>query len=140
MTPEEQRIAIAELCGISRKDIDVWLDWTKAERQFQSAEIETEEYYSRHLRREIPVRIPDYLNDRNALWEALRSILATSGQWVEFVGTLGRILAHTKNKKTVHEISCIVDADEVAHAIAGFLNADLPEIAEALLHTTGQWK
>lgn len=60
MTPEQQRIAIAEACGWKRKSVDPEYPLTRPEGWFEKGELIV--YHYGHL--------PDYLTDLNAMHEA----------------------------------------------------------------------
>jgi hypothetical protein len=74
MKPEEQRIAIAEACGWTEVDWNgVYQDWLG---------VPPNEERDRHP-------IPDYLNDLNAMHEAVETLRGKDGpQWFDFQRTL----------------------------------------------------
>jgi hypothetical protein len=77
MTPEAQRIAIAEACHVAQWAIDAWLKMKVATTDYQNGKISTDTYQDvmRCLPPEVNLRdwnklIPDYLNDLNVMHEA----------------------------------------------------------------------
>src|SRR5580698_919406 len=66
MTPEEQRIAIAQKCGIMEIDSETWIG-------IQEVQI---------------VEDPDYPNDLNAMHQAEKAILIDPTQKTDYVGKL----------------------------------------------------
>lgn len=100
--PEEQRIAIAEACG-----------WTEVKSGWSGQQIfgyqrKTDGYVT---------RVPDYLNDLNAMHEVEK--ILTPGPWHTYEYKLGMI--------------CKRDGMSFVHATAS-------QRAEAFLRTLGLWK
>jgi hypothetical protein len=100
MTPEKQRIAIAEACGW--KVIKLW----------------NGEIHGKPIGEQGPFReVPDYLNDRNAMHEALMTLTARQGN--DLCGYLNMM------------------------GIAGewdLITAPLELLAEAFLRTIDKWE
>lgn len=107
MTPEQQRIAIAEACGIVKQP-NSWSGVIAATGEF--------------------VALPDYLNDLNAMHEAVMSL------------TYGQRMSYQEN------LASVVDAGdahtywwEADHYRDKVLNATAPQRAEAFLRTLNLW-
>lgn len=119
MTPEEQRIAIAEWCGWERcyeKDINGQFEhrfWNHPKRGGIIFKIR-----EHHL--------PDYLNDLNAMHEAERKL--TEKQQVWYLQKLAQVRLREGVGGT---IACMLD--KLAFATA-------TQRAEALLRTIGKWR
>lgn len=112
MTAEEQRIAIAEACG-----------WTEIIPHMG-------EYVGRLGNHSYGKRIPDYLNDLNAMHEAER-VLIKSGKWEAYKIEIWKIF--TSSPQFVErETGKLYGADDI-HATAA-------QRAEAFLRTLGKWK
>lgn len=136
MTEQEQRVAIARLCNISDEQIQRWIDYEEAERQFRCAEIQEEEYYRRHLRVEPAPTLPDYPHDLNAMHLAELACLSTGNNrlnpdegeesdWDHYIWELERIVGR----------GC---AEEEIYAFA--INSTAAQRAEAFLRTVGKWR
>ena len=111
MSPEQQRIAIAEACG-----------WTEIEvvegMPFGILDSRTDES---------PRLVPDYLNDLNAMHEAEKYLAGyPSKEWDNYIMDLHAVTQYTPSGK-LSEIACIT------HATAA-------QRAEAFLRTLGLWK
>ena len=122
MTPEEQRIAIAEACGWKPCG---WRPIHSTDKNTDLALGGTENWW-RNANENTVARLPelpDYLNDLNAMYEAFKSL----GRHWEICqvgdGYVCRIQFGPQNKDVV---------------VAGL--ELLPVMAEAFLRTIGKWK
>ena len=84
MTPEEQRIAIAEACG--------WQVWHQENSVWLGESPDGVEH----------VPIPNYLNDLNAMHEAEKVL--TTMQGVDYAGYLGKVVARAARKLGQHHV------------------------------------
>ncbi len=121
MTPEKQRIAIAEACGWGlnydweRPGIGEW--WEKTGEQPRRSN-----------------DLPDYLNDLNAMHEAEMVLNAT------------QLVAYVKHLAAIHPTFCVDvlddrDPDGDWHYEMSFLiTATAAQRAEAFLRTIGKWE
>lgn len=116
MSPDQQRIAIAEACGWTDLHIGTWTRWLNALMGIAPGD-----------KNERHVRVPDYLNDLNAMHEAEEKIMSHIGycrNLLEVVvpGTKGVIVG--------------------LHAGYGMsiLHATAAQRAEAFLRTIGKWE
>lgn len=112
MTPEKQRIAIAEACGWKKSETNgapVW--WKDGQYAYQ-------------------FDLPDYLNDLNAMHEAENTLLGSC--WSLYL----RNLASVCNCLRVEEAGIRwVESD-----VALVANATSAQRAEAFLRTIGKWE
>lgn len=116
MTHAEMRIAIAEALGIKPEVIAAWVDWSKADKQHQLGEISDDEYYRRHLRKQLATEIQNYPADLNAMFDAEASLKLTE-LW-----------------DMQHHLRIIVDAKyPLSHSTA-------EQRAESFLRVKGLWK
>ena len=110
MNPESQRIAIAEACG-----------WTECHPATKTPH----GFFEAYGRKKLPCgsrkdeRLPDYLNDLNAMHEAEKML--TDEQWTDYYDNL---LDTTKPSFVLRDIT---------HATAA-------QRAEAFLRTLGKWE
>jgi hypothetical protein len=120
MTPEAQRILIAEFCG--------WLIHGCAHENSghrYSAPLGTSPFLGRHA-------LPDYLNDLNAMHEA-ESLLSR-----EQLAKLADFLTITTNAR---ESATLPEGFErLAECIGIIAHATAAQRAEALLRTIGKWQ
>ena len=70
MTPEAQRIAIAKACG--------WQDFYTEANEFRGTPPGTWAYSNRTVYQDGSAPVPDYLNDLNAMHEAIVSVCKTN--------------------------------------------------------------
>ena len=82
MTPEQQRIAIAEACG-----------WVHHHTHPSEPE-------RRQLRWRFISDLPDYLNDLNAMYEAEKAL--TPDQWVGYWSFLEPLACHPNHTSIIH--------------------------------------
>ena len=119
MTPQKQRIAIAEACG-----------WTVTHWKVNPFDViatkDGTEYLLKHL--------PDYLNDLNAMHEAEKFILSTD-LYIQYVNYLFRSvgLNRTYYMGATPEVFPADRQFAVFHATAA-------QRAEAFLRTIGKWE
>lgn len=123
MTPEEQRIAVAQACGWTRKSVDPDYPLTRPEGRWELKDKVVYHYG----------QLPDYLNDLNAMHEAEKVLNAD--QCAEYV----RYLALN------HPTFCILpseesDKAEVRYQYFSLINATAAQRAEAFLKTLNLWK
>ena len=109
MSPEKQRIAIAEACGWTSIDSAFVGYWPGAE---DPMDYDT---------------VPDYLNDLNAVHEAIRTL--TEGQLVKFTKTLAMLV------RRAHEERAWTWSNEMLVA-----SATAAEWSEAFLVALGKWE
>ena len=122
MTPEAQRIAIAEFCGYS---FDTTADangnyWLRKGMVILGGDCES------NIKSTLLHLLPDYLNDLNAMHEAEGRL--TGGQWTDYVIRLEKRGGSFPDQLNV---SCVISF-YIAHATAA-------QRAEALLRTIGKW-
>ena len=130
MTPEKQRIAIAEACG-----------WTEIEPCTCCDEV-SRGYTPRpgtHKK-----HLPDYLNDLNAMHEA-EKVLWDKGLMLEFVNQLVGIVCAAKgfrlDKLATDEVAAYVTVLCLAVQPKPMLHhATAAQRAEAFLRTIGKWE
>lgn len=136
MTPEAQRIAIAEACG--KKDTCLSGRWKKLDIQYSSGidsyECENCGYidersgmgtFTPHAK-----PIPDYLNDLNAMAEA-----------EEHIGSQRRLYA--SNLQDVcgnYAVGVVTSYEDQLLRLFHLVHASAPQRAEAFLRTLGLWK
>lgn len=125
MTPDEQRIALAELCG--------WKDIYRGSRKGNAATNgntlwATKDAPSTNYPREYSV-VPDYLNDLNAVHEAEKML--TDEQRERYANTLYRMPAFDAIKDTYEDI--------LFDAVFKLIHATAAQRTEALLRTLGRW-
>lgn len=111
MSPEKQRIAVAETQG-----------WTNVHRSQKTSVSLFDKLIGQHPSESI--HVPDYLSDLNAMWEVEGTLNA--GLRVDFEAELMRIL----------DVSSLIEVGEgfmLAHATAA-------QRAEAFLRTAGKWE
>jgi hypothetical protein len=113
MTPEQQRIAIAEACGW--KETEAWLD---GRRCFERADINAGWDFD---------SLPDYLNDLNAMHDA-EKVLGILER-----GTYQNILGLACGGIREDDGGHFVSHRESIHATAA-------QRAEAFLRTIGKWR
>jgi hypothetical protein len=111
MTPEQQRIAIAEACGRVQRADGFWFPAGK--------------YYG-------SAGIPDYLNNLNAMREALDT-LNDDHQW-QFIQHLNEI---TRNKDHNDPDDWFIQNTDWSWRM---VNATESQRAEAFLRTIGKWE
>lgn len=113
MIPEEQRIAIAELCGW--KQIDVF---------------SMEGIPPPRMGEPVFLPLPDYFNDLNACHEMERQLRKTDKiAYIIYENTLNRLIAMHNSKSEIDDDDC-------------FSAFDAPSVmrCEAFLRTKGKWK
>ena len=120
MTPEQQRIAIAEACGWKNVDAGAGRVWGFTTR-----------HKGTPSESDVCVDIPNYLNDLNAMHEA-EKVLWDTGKAMEFTNQLVGIVCSARgfrwDKGTPDDhLMCL------SHATAS-------QRAEAFLRTIGKWK
>lgn len=114
MKPEEQRIAIAEWCGL---------------RDIQNA-------YCYGKDGSLP--LPDYLNDLNGMWDAEQLLIGKedgSGQWLYCKYSSELLNLKTDGDETSESSNLFDDSGWF-----GAIHATAAQRAEALLRTIGKWK
>ena len=120
MKPDEQRIAIAEACG--------WTDCHKSLASNQEQEPHERCLIGNPPKGIVHRRLPDYLNDLNAMHEAEQVLTPKhqpdkgESQWGEYLGWLGFCVEY--NTREVYE--CVT--------------ATAAQRAQAFLRTLGLWK
>jgi len=116
MTPEQQRIAIAEFCG--------WVDLGE--------ELGHAWRWDNPSLRKAAIDIPDYLNDLNAMHEAIGSLIYSKRKTYRL--QLQQVMSEPlrRNKPPV--------ADGITIAIEECIDATAPQRAEAFLRTVGKWE
>ena len=119
MKPEQQRIAIAEICG-----------WTSIAADYP-VNINDGDYYTPWPSGRSPSykysQLPDYLNDLNAMHEAEKCLLPPErGRWAQCLEKVVRC--------NINEVDGI-DYDELAE----LAHATAAQRAEAFLRTLGKW-
>ena len=112
MTPEAQRIAIAEACG-----------WTMFDAGPDSFGTHCEAHCNRGQETILQRKLPDYLNDLNAIHQAEQTIPPDS--FAVYLETLQRII------QSEHRF-------EIENRFAAF-SATAAQRAEAFLKTIGKW-
>ena len=121
MTPEKQRIAIAEACGwnsIREQDYDHGYSGNDVCQMWMGLNPDSDEFE----------QLPDYLTDLNAMHEAEKVLSPATqpargeSQWSEYLGWLGYC---GKNK---------------THVVYGCVTATAAQRAEAFLRTIEKWE
>lgn len=121
MTPEAQRIAIAEFCG-----------WKRVVFQTQILAIKSTEWTSPNGTKYPDIGyLPDYLNDLNAMHEAELSSFKTPTERCNYLCCLENVSSRTREVCSDHTIDPVTQW-------ACFSTA--AQRAEALLRTIGKWK
>ncbi len=115
MTPEKQRIAIAEACGFSGEFSKRWILEIGMEGE--------DKFVFAATRNHLDEEVPDYLNDLNAMHEAEKVL--KHQQWPDYWNWL--FVASTRQSGTGKA------EYKVAHASAA-------QRAEAFLRTIGKWE
>lgn len=122
MTPEEQRIAIAEYCG--------WKFGGPGEALRRPDGTIENSYYSEYH------RLPDYLNDLNAMHEAEK--LLEPNQEPAWIDNLSRVLG--RDPYYWRDGFCQDPDPNLAHETYLLMRATAAQRAEALLRTINKWK
>lgn len=119
MTPEAQRIAIAEACGFSRApEYDDTINVEKAWRCDGRLRYESD--------------LPDYLNDLNAMHEAIRDKIAGNKELeTRFIEELHKLQSYDADSEDVTSIFTYEMRDIIAEC--GWLSV-------AFLRTIGKWE
>lgn len=117
MSPEAQRIAIAEVCGYRYGESKPFWMATPVGQPFVACSVD---------------KLPDYLNDLNALREAEKVL--KSYQAEEYVIQLASILLNEASRD-------LLTYEQTANWYNVFvlLNATAAQRAEAFLRTLGKW-
>ena len=124
MSPEKQRIAIAEACGYTR-EIKMVPTWEFTDYNGGGKYVEKETVgYTKEGKWILPENLPDYLGDLNAMHEAEK--MMTKDQWLSYPIN---VLQAAKDGSFVIDINM----KTVAHATAA-------QRAEAFLRTLDLWK
>jgi len=112
MKPEHQRIKIAEACGFLRNnELDCWK--------------KNNRYYFNCGDSRL-AQLPDYLNDRNAMVQAVKTLLKTDQQRIIFVNFLVPKTEEGPDARWFIKWQAIT--------------SDLSAISESLLKTLGLWE
>jgi hypothetical protein len=127
MTPEAQRIAIAEFCGWSRSNTRDYTIYGLVRRGSpvygESTRVPAYTKRGAHCRAE---NLPNYLNDLNAMNEAEEKLHASFQQSEMFVHRIEQVVYKTKSSGIGIKFATI--------------NATAAQRAEALLRTIGKWQ
>jgi len=124
MTSEAQRIAIAEACGWVREYADV-PTWDASLNSYKGGYKPVRTMLFRRRQKCFHAeKLPDYLNDLNAMHEAEKVL--TEEQWLSF--TIYVLLASKDGTFVIDN-----NMKTVAHATAA-------QRAEAFLRTVGKWE
>ena len=124
MTPETQRIAIAEACGWKRSDLRP--SWCHPDNWSMAKNGSYEVWVSRD-------KLPNYLNDLNAMHEAEEHAihnLMDADEWGEY----GMLL------KRSHSHGLFLNGEVDYHDLATILHTTASQRAEAFLRTIGKWE
>ena len=123
MTPEQQRIAIAEACGWKNVDAGAGRVWGFTTR-----------HKGTPSESDVCVDVPNYLNDLNAMHDAEKFILSTD-LYIQYVNYLFRSvgLNRTYYMGATPEVFPADRQFAVFHATAS-------QRAEAFLRTIGKWE
>lgn len=127
MSPDAQRVAIAEACG--------WVNQGKAKG------VPALNYRWANPSQNIGAGsniLPDYLTDLNAMAEA-EKMLVTTGKWIEYVKQLGLIFMRDLNGKGTWELSNGGGEDHLACGMANYVKATAAQRAESFLKTLNLW-
>jgi hypothetical protein len=123
MTPEKQRIAIAEACGLNR--LAPFRRFTRTGKKSPHGVV-IKYCEEAHGGAEIWAEIPNYLTDLNAMHEAAEVILGKSDAWVRFIDHLCDITG---------AVNCsMIDALIITN------RATAAQWTEAVLRTIGKWE
>ena len=121
MTPEAQRIAIAEECGWKNHNhpdvMQLKQGWTMPEKWCMDP---------KGVLRFNHDKMPDYLNDLNAMHDAEKVL--TQDQLIDYSRHLGKLV-------TIH-----LPASRAAWMDFKLINSTASQRAEAFLRTIGKWK
>lgn len=117
MTPEAQRIAIAEACGWERVSLPGML---LQYRLWKHRDADGED----HKNWKTNSQLPDYLNDLNAMHEAEKVL--TKKQWFNYVGRL-------------HDL-VMPDLGPDDAGVQAMIHATAAQRAEAFLRTIDKWQ
>lgn len=129
MTPEQQRVAIAEACGWTRSeqhDYDAWADYPATQDCRQR-------FWTNEGRLREQRKLPDYVNDLNAMHDAVQRLRqqVNQFQWLHYQKNLFRV---------VWGRDALSD-DRTSNAITwDVIEATAPQRSEAFLRTIGKWK
>lgn len=125
MTPEQQRIAIAEACGLIVKDVPIVPALIDVTRCYLTPRAFAE-YRKAYPSGSIPRRLPDYPNDLNAMHEAEKALGPEA-----FL------------KYQEHLAFVVVTVDKLFSRASGpgnfVISATAAQRAEAFLRTIGKW-
>lgn len=122
MKPEQQRIAIAEWCGLLERNdgaVVVFQRWDAPDAIWQRVL-----FNDGSERPCIVPNIPDYLNDLNAMHEAEELLIRSLGADTQYVKTLTEIASKQNTHYTPFRAA---------------VTATAAQRAEALLRTIGKW-
>lgn len=137
MNETEQQIAIAEACG-----------W---EFHPQTGPLDFPWWHRNTKERAANETLPDYLHDRNALWEAVnycKDNVMDADQWEEFGKALEKahptaVLLNATKRVRLNFVDCVNDPATVIdfYEFATLIfELTPPQIAECLLRTIRKWK
>jgi hypothetical protein len=117
MTPEEQRIALAE-----------WAKYVELDYETQARIL-----YGRLGSRGALVRIPDYLNDLNAVHELEEKLRKNSYAWAKYGEQLQEVVNH-------YPVGFVPDYHRDLRSLASVAHATAAQRCEAILKTLNIWK
>lgn len=117
MSPEKQRVAIAEACGWKRVSVYSWLGGVRTPKQWVDFDV-----------------LPDYLNDLNAMAEAEKA-LKEKGDYQLLNTYAGKVCDVLDGEIKGRELAC--EPDVIGFE---FLHATASQRAEAFLKTIGKWE
>lgn len=112
MSPEAQRIAIAEVCGYRHGESKPFWMATPVGQPFVACSVD---------------KLPDYLNDLNAMHEAENTLSANDA------------VVYAANLTRGHDIWDVMPNDDHFTCCYGALHATAAQRAEAFLRTLGKW-
>lgn len=134
MNEREQRIAIAEACGIPAGQINAWLDQVQATSDMQCAVPGGEERYRDKVLRAPDMSPPDYLHDLNAMHEAEKTLKI--GHDGSPAAEYQEALWNVSNRGVTF---CAENLHDVAY-LQNLICATAAQRAEAFLHAIGKWR
>lgn len=117
MSPEKQRIAIAEACGWNPTGYGSWYFGKKDDMNYATISDSCNH-----------IQLSDYLNDLNAMHDALKVL--DEEQKLDFCSNICRILNEANRGKR----------SWLGPTTFDYINATASQFAQAFLHAIGKWE
>lgn len=133
MKPEAQRIAIAKACGWK---IEPRPEWPAYPFSAHTVTTPTGEFLGTISDEAMFKKLPDYLNDLNAMHEA-EKIFGSVRNWTNYITQLSKIVWANYS---LWELANETSQEAIAYRLSQLAGATAEQRAEAFLKTLGLWK